>query len=442
MSIAALTEWLAGKGAEFPCAAVDHERGSRLVRATADIRERDVVVRVPLAALLTLDIARRSATGEALLRKGLESRGGHCLLATFLLAEKRRGGSSFAPYLDALPAAFPNVPLFCQKGLIPVLRGSLVGALIARRTDMLRRDFMAVRRAVPILHDMSLHEFFWARTAVITRVFGLTIGGVATEALVPLADMMNHRRPPDVDWSYDDAAGAFLMRASRDIAKGEEICDSYGRKPNGRFFVHYGFALPSCADDEADVRLSLSRDDPRASVKAEALSRNIGESGSYRISNMLRGDDTLRTFSFLRAACAGEREMPKVLRLLAEDRQIDPLSARNEVMVLARLDNACAESLARFASPVQDEEEALGRADLPQNLRHALLVIRGEKRLLLAYRRLAAQAIPLLRLPSRSFFTAAAQYTGDALTANYLLDTALALAPREARPPSFRSIGL
>lgn len=443
MSTAALTEWVARKGAELPCAEVAHdERGSRFVRASADIREGEVVIRIPRPALVTLDMARRSAAGKALLSAGLESPSGHCLLAAFLLTEKRRAASSFAPYLEALPASFPTVPLFCQKGLLGVLRGSLVGTLIARRTDLLRRDFAAVRRAVPALREVSLHEFLWARTVVITRVFGLKIGGVTTEALVPLADMMNHRRPPDVDWSYDDEAGAFLMRASRDITKGQEICDSYGRKPNGRFFVHYGFALPSGTDDEAEVRLALSRDDPRVSIKAEALSRNIGEEGAYRISNLLRGDDTLRTFSFLRAACAGERETAKVLRLLEAGRQIDPLSARNEIATLTRLDSACEESLARFAPPLPDEEAALAEPDLPVNLRNALLVIRGEKRLLHAYRRLVAQAVPLLRLPSKSFFTAAAHYTGDALTANYLLDTALALAPREARPPSFRSVGL
>ena len=124
-------------------------------------------------------------------------------------------------------------------------------------------------------------------------------------------------------------------------------------------------------------------------------------------------------------------------------RPVPALSARTEIAALALLDRACAEALGGFDSPGdEDDAEMLARADLSINVRNAVLVRRGEKRLLRALRSLSAAATPLLRLPKRDFFAAAVHHKGESLTCSYLLETALALAPREARPPSFRSVGL
>jgi hypothetical protein len=45
-------------------------------------------------------------------------------------------------------------------------------------------------------------DFVWARMVVITRIFGMTIKGNATDGLVPMADMLNHRRPGTVSCYY------------------------------------------------------------------------------------------------------------------------------------------------------------------------------------------------------------------------------------------------
>eukprot|EP00808_Paulinella_micropora_P023117 g45711.t1 len=50
--------------------------------------------------------------------------------------------------------------------------------------------------------------------------------------------------------------GFFCIRAVRNIARGEEIFDSYGRKCNWRFFVNYGFTLlDNQEDNQARVTL-------------------------------------------------------------------------------------------------------------------------------------------------------------------------------------------
>jgi histone-lysine N-methyltransferase SETD3 len=444
MSTSALCDWMARKGAELTKVAVGRDAyGGHMLCATADLAEGEIAVRVPLSAMLTLDVARRSPAGQALLAASSAVPSAQALLTAYLLDEKRRPGSPIAPYLDTLPEAFPTVPVFCPQDVLPLLRGSLAATLLVRRREAILREVLAVRRAVPSLRGASIGELFWANSAVITRVFGVTIAGSPTEALVPIADMMNHRRPPDAIWTYDEALGAFVIRAARAIRAGEEIYGSYGRKANHRYFVHYGFALASGADDEAEVRLSVPEGAQRRGAKIGALGRAFGSGEAYRVSSRVRGDPMLRTFSFLRTACAGNGELARALRLLSDGELVPPLSHRNEAAALALLHGACVEALGRFDSPLGDDDDAqLARPDLPVQARSAVLVRRGEKRLLHACLRLTDTAIPMLRLPRRRFFTEAVFYRGDALTTSYLMDVAMALAPRDARRVPERSVGL
>lgn len=444
MSTSALTEWMVEKGADVAKVALGRDAyGGRMLHAAADIAEGEIAVRVPLPAMLTLDVARRSPAGQAVLAAATQAPSAQALLTAYLLDEKRRPASPIAPYLATLPASFPTVPVFCPQDVLPLLKGSLAATLLVRRREALLREVLALRRAVPALRSASLGELFWGSTAVVTRVFGVTIGGSPTEALVPIADMMNHRRPPDASWTYDEALGAFVIRALRDIRAGEEICGSYGRKANHRYFVHYGFALASGADDEAEVRLTVPEAAPRRGAKMGALTRAFGPGESYRVSSRLRGDPMLRTLSFLRTACASSGETGRALRLLSDGELVPPLSHRNEAAALALLHGACVEALGRFDSPLEDDDEALlARTDLPPQSRNAVLVRRGEKRLLRACLRLTDTAIPMLRLPRRRFFTEAVFHRGDALTTSYLMDVAMALAPRDARRVPASQVGL
>jgi protein-histidine N-methyltransferase len=64
-----------------------------------------------------------------------------------------------------------------------------------------------------------------------------------TDALVPLADMMNHRRPRDTSWTFDNDQQSFVVESLRDLNLGEEVCDSYGKKCNSRYLLNYGFTV-------------------------------------------------------------------------------------------------------------------------------------------------------------------------------------------------------
>jgi histone-lysine N-methyltransferase SETD3 len=56
---------------------------------------------------------------------------------------------------------------------------------------------------------------------VSSRIFGITVEGVKTDGFVPLADMLNHRRPKQSSWYYDDNLKGFVIEASEDIQRGD-----------------------------------------------------------------------------------------------------------------------------------------------------------------------------------------------------------------------------
>ena len=63
-------------------------------------------------------------------------------------------------------------------------------------------------------------------------------------AMAPFADMLNHRRPCSTTWGYDDKREGFVVKATEDLERGQEIFDTYGQKSNADFFMYYGFLIP------------------------------------------------------------------------------------------------------------------------------------------------------------------------------------------------------
>ena len=68
----------------------------------------------------------------------------------------------------------------------------------------LKKDYESILRADNSFTKYSFREFCWARMMVGSRIFGINMSGVKTEALVPFADMLNHRLPKQTAWNYSD----------------------------------------------------------------------------------------------------------------------------------------------------------------------------------------------------------------------------------------------
>lgn len=85
---------------------------------------------------------------------------------------------------------------------------------------------------------------------VSSRVFGIVKEGTKTDALVPVADMLNHRLPKQTSWYYCERSHGFVVQSLREITTGEEVFDSYGLKCNSRFLLNYGFILENNPHNE------------------------------------------------------------------------------------------------------------------------------------------------------------------------------------------------
>ena len=83
---------------------------------------------------------------------------------------------------------------------------------------------------------------------ITSRNFGSFYRNRNNGLLVPLADMLNHSRPRQTAWEYNQEEDAFVILAVIRLNKGDQVFDSYGRKDNRRLFFCYGFV----EDDNVD----------------------------------------------------------------------------------------------------------------------------------------------------------------------------------------------
>jgi histone-lysine N-methyltransferase SETD3 len=116
---------------------------------------------------------------------------------------------------------------------------------------------------VPEFAQFSLREYTEIRMIVASRIFGITIDGIKTDAFVPYADMLNHKRPRETTWFYSDEKEGFVIEACEDLPRGAPIHDSYGKKCNSRFFLNYGFINANNDANEVAFKIFL---DPQQKI--------------------------------------------------------------------------------------------------------------------------------------------------------------------------------
>ena len=272
-------------------------------------------------------------------------------------------------------------------------------------------------RHVPEYRAFGLEEFVWARLVVITRIFGLVVNGNKTDGLVPMADMLNHKRPRETSWTFDDSRGSFTITSLRPMSRGEQIYDSYGRKCNSRFFVNYGFSLEDNEDNQIAVWVGLIRDDPHYAMKCRYMggARAGAQLQRFQIPIDYKEKAAKECFSFLRFAHAKDSEL---LLLSSEEKEVNvkdiaPLSIRNELSVVKHIARACESCLREFDSTVEEDEALLKRSDLSMNERNAVLMRKGEKEVGRYYIELEAEMEKLVSMPWKDFKrTAQKAYSG------------------------------
>ena len=244
-----------------------------------------------------------------------------------------------------------------------------------------------------------------------SRIFGITIDGVKTDAFVPLADMLNHRRPKQTSWMYDNEAKGFVIEALDDIPKGSQIFDSYGRKCNSRFFMNYGFIVDKNDADEVAIQMRYDSNDPLLDLKKE-LTGTDAESKSIRVMADLEEQCASDLFSHLRFIVL--RDKSKLLMLSeAKDhndqdtfftffkpKKTPPLSLENEFAMIERVKKVCEDQLKLYLTSLEEDEKRINNDEeqLSTNERNCIMLRMGEKSILRFYISFADKVLPLFKL--------------------------------------------
>lgn len=375
----------------------------RAVHASATVNAEEEVLFVPRNMLMTSDLAKLSEIGKAIIQSGVELRSKHSYLAAYLLQERENQNSKWKPYIDILPEEHVTIPLFFQEDCKRELQGSIALKKMKDRVDSLQLEYDNICEHVPQFRRFSHKDFVWARLVVITRIFGMVIDGVKTDGLVPMADMLNHKRPRETRWTYVQEKGGFVITALKTIGSGMEVFDSYGRKCNSRFFVNYGFSLENNLDNEALMVLSLLPTFSNYKLKRMMLGGSKSDEGGvfrgFQIPMNYRETKVKECFSFLRVMHAHGKEM-KIL----SDRKavyVPPLSIRNEQLSLLALSKAAEVSLGKFDHTLEHDNTLLADEKNYRRLsnkRNIVLMRRGEKEVLTFHFNLAKICIPLLQM--------------------------------------------
>jgi histone-lysine N-methyltransferase SETD3 len=356
----------------------------RGVHARRRLEKDELILEVPLDLIMTTEVAKESEIGMMITRAGCTPYSDHSWLAALLLQEKYRSDSKYKPYIDCLPVHYRNMPIFFDDDELKWLKGSFTIKMIEDRKYSLKMEYDNIVKYVPEFARYHHLDFFWARIAVITRVFGFEVKGKKTEGLVAMADMLNHKRPNETSWTFDDSRNAFTITTTKRLLKSAQIFDSYGRKCNSRFFVNYGFALDFNEDNQVALFFDIPKDDQAYPIKSKLLGGQ--RTRRFQVAFEHKERCTKKCVSFLRIAHATIEELLPLTKI-QDVTIIDPVNFHNEARVMQVMAKAAQDVLKEFTTSLDDDNKLLAdeKSTLTMNQRNCVVMRRGEKEVLQAY---------------------------------------------------------
>lgn len=263
----------------------------RGVHAISHIPPNTVCMVIPRKCLITVEMGQATPIGQKIASSDLDlDAPKHIYLMIYILWDRKANGrnSFFHPYYEILPKTLKNMPIFWSDHELKLLQGSYLLNQVADRNSAIEDDYHAICQIAPLEQICTLEEFKWARMCVCSRNFGLQIDGHRTSALVPHADMLNHYRPRETKWTFDEDRQAFTITTLQYVTAGSEVFDSYGQKCNHRFLLNYGFAvednreLDGFCPNEAPIELYVNDNDPLYHDKTDFWTRGeVGSIASY-----------------------------------------------------------------------------------------------------------------------------------------------------------------
>lgn len=158
------------------------------------------------------------------------------------------------PYIDTLPDNLNEFPYYWNERELNYLKStsfySSVETNYPTHLETIQSDFDTIYQynmENSIIHNVSKEElwntYFRFRILVGSRIFGYLKYGNETSGMVPYIDLLNHSIDPNTIWYWDDSIDSFVLVATKNINRGEELTDNYGVKTNIELLLYYGFTI-------------------------------------------------------------------------------------------------------------------------------------------------------------------------------------------------------
>ena len=301
----------------------------RGIIATDNIKKNDILIKIPKDFLITLEEAENNNkdlfTEE--IKKELSSPS-HCILSYFLLKEIEKGEKSkWYYYFQFLPKSYLNFPIFYTEKELNILEGTKFKKLINEKKEEIKKGYEILCQKIELFSQYSYDQFCKIRCIISSRLFGLIIKGKKNDIIAPFADLLNHKRSRDTKWFFSENENYFGIIALKNINKGFQVYDSYGRKSNLRYLLNYGFTIENNEDDDIQIQISLDSKCINFQQKINLVS--IFPKRIFYLSKNIEDIQTFQFFSFV--------------RLLIYDGNVEnvnfnfPISFQNEIQVLKKI---------------------------------------------------------------------------------------------------------
>mmetsp|Transcript_1022 Transcript_1022/g.1336 ORF Transcript_1022/g.1336 Transcript_1022/m.1336 type:complete len:549 (+) Transcript_1022:393-2039(+) len=415
-------DWLIKNGAEFPDLYLkNYGNDVRGVHSKRSIDSYVCIVSIPEKCLIT-DFMGRTET--AIGRKLFSEK---CSLSTpnlmavilYILTTRDDPNNFFQPYYKILPKSYSNFPIFWGEDKLAWLEGSpLIDDIIERKRNM-RADYDEVCRVCPEFTRYSFEEFLEVRTAVGSRNFGIVINGEKRTAMVPYSDMLNHFRPRETSWTFENSRNAFTITSISPLQAGQQVMDSYGKKCNSKFFLHYGFAVECNREEDGRCQNELlyrmsftdAANDPLRETRLTFLGSSRATRG-FRVSMNIEDKATAEALSYLRFKVADKNELNALITRHSVPRStgsiharggrdaiIPFVSPRNEANALAQMAEYSRRQLNRYPQSREGNLAVLNSGNVAPftDRRTALVVVLSEQEICHFWINAAYTLCPILK---------------------------------------------
>ena len=389
----------------------------RGVTAKSNISKNEIIMTIPKECLISLETVFETSYGKKInefMYKELNSPK-HCLLSSFLLYEEKN--KKYKYYFDLLPKDYTNFPIFYKNNELEYLKGSPFYAQILEKKEDIKKDYNKLCEHLPDFNQLSFSKFCKARVLISSRIFGISINSKKTDVLVPFADLLNHKRPKQTQWFYDDNLESFVIQAIDDIKEGNEIFDSYGKKTNARFLLNYGFCLEENDTSEYLLNIDFNNSYPLFDIKKQIF-RNEFENNNninrnFCLNNNIYESQIIELLSFLRFILfdGDINDLYKIINSNSKENNIEinifyipAINKDLEIKVLKHLHLLCRKSLAKYPTTFEQDQNIYNnknKNNISFNKRNCLLLLMNEKTVLSFYIYFCEYCISLLKLKSQ-----------------------------------------